>query len=703
MAQSLPGNSSAPPPRAAYPPLIGPAAGKKARLTDALFRNGTLAFALTTVVFIFSIAFALFWAARPNFHHSGLHFFNSVTWDPVAPDVDGGKMTGNVFGVLPFVYGTLMTSGIALLIAVPLSIGAAIFLAEIAPRWLSTPVSFLVEMLAAVPSIVYGFWALQFLVPRLQGGAEKWLNKNFGQIPLFSMTPADAGSGQDYLAAGLVLALMVMPFITAVSRDVLRTVPAAQREAAYGMGATKWEAIKGVVLRYASGGIIGAIMLGLGRAIGETMAVTLVIGSSAKGYPVLNDASSFSLFRSGYTLTSVLADQYPSPNSPIHIAALSEVALTLFVVTIIVNALARGLVWLTALKSGGGTASDFSIKAKAFTSLALKAAFSALIALVFLYQISQNVKLHGAAGLFSGASVIGFGLLALVIFNRWVPTTKLFLSWRRFSNIFAIVMSGVCAFIACTALALLFTYVAKAGLSSINAQFFRPPNGIDPDKGGMLHAIVGTGEFVLMASLMGVPLGIMGGLFLSEFGQSKLGFWIRFAADLLNGVPSIVIGIFAYALIIVTTHSNFGIAGGFALGIMMIPTVMRTTEELVRLVPQALREGSLALGATHARTVWQVVLPSARSGIVTGVLLAVARIAGETAPLLMVGCNSNLWNLNPRGQLASLPVEIYVLRDAPTPLALHQLWGVALVLVVLVLILNILARLLTRNKMAAKV
>jgi phosphate transport system permease protein len=225
----------------------------------------------------------------------------------------------------------------------------------------------------------------------------------------------------------------------------------------------------------------------------------------------------------------------------------------------------------------------------------------------------------------------------------------------------------------------------------------------------MLHAIVGTIELILMACIMGVPLGVMGGIYLAEFGNNSVGFCIRYATDLLNGVPSIVLGIFAYALVIAIKKyahapaggpSFQGYAGGFALGIMMVPTVMRTTEELVRLVPNGLREGSLALGATHARTVWNIVLPSARPGIVTGILLGVSRVAGETAPLLMVGCNSQLWSTNPSNAIASLPVQIYVLHDSVLPLALHQSWGVAVVLVLLVLVFNILARTLTRNRYA---
>ncbi len=700
MAQSRRGNSGTPDSgneKNRYSDLSG---GPGSGLGDWIFRNLTLLFAFFTVVLILGIAITLFLASRQNIAHTGFNFLKTSTWDPVAPDTD--KLVGDLYGVLPFIYGTLVTSAIALLIAVPIGVGAAIFLAEIAPRWLSTPLSFLIEMLAAVPSIVYGFWALLYLVPLMQTKGEKWLHAALGHIPLFA-TADDSGSGQSFLCAGLILALMVLPFITAVSRDVLRTVPMAQREAAYGMGATKWEGIKSVVLRYASGGIIGAIMLGLGRAIGETMAVTIVIGSKVN-IPKLGDPTSFSLFRPGYTMTSILADQYPSPNSPLHISALTQVALTLFLVTIVLNAMARGLVWLTALRSGG-TSSEFSIKAKNAIMFSLQAAGILLFGGALLYQMWHDFSTRGTGGFFSGAFLITAFLVILGAFNRYIPGKPFFVKWRQFCNSFAMIMCGVAALLGCAALLLLLYFVVKEGLSSLNAQFFRMPNSMNPEQGGMRHAIAGTLLFIGMASSIGIPVGILGGIFLSEFGNNKLGFYIRFATDLLNGVPSIVIGIFAYQMVILsplnTKHENFGFAGGFALGIMMIPTVMRTTEELVRLVPQALREASLALGATQVRTIWKIVLPAAKSGIVTGVLLAVARIAGETAPLLMVGCNSTLWNLNPHNQLASLPVQIYVLRDQGTDLAMKQSWGISLVLVALVLGLNIIARFLTRNRMGA--
>ena len=668
----------------------------RGRLIDTLFRSLTLVFALSTVVLIVGIAISLYFASVPNIHHAGSYIVRGRLWDPAAADPASGKMTGDIYGGLAFIYGTVLTSIIALLIAVPLGVGAAIFLSEIAPRSISTPLSFLVELLAAVPSIVYGFWALQYMVPRFGTSIEPWLNHHFGKIPFFSVGES---TGQDFLVAGCILALMVLPFITAISRDVLRTVPSAQREAAIGLGATRWEAIKGIVLKYGSSGIIGASMLGLGRALGETMAVTIVIGSQPN-LPKWGIPGTFSLLRPGYTMSSLLADQYPNPNSPLHLSALTEIALLLFAVTIVVNGLARGLVWLTAARMGGKTTSDASLKFKAGIAWILSSLVIGSVAGLFLIQAWQDVKVHHAAGLFGVAEWIGYGLLGLALFNRWAPGKRIYLRWRRMVNGFSLGLCGVCALTACTALLMLLVSVAHdGGPSLLSSHFFRPPNGTDPDQGGLLHAVVGTMELVIAASAFGIPVGILGGIFLAEFGNNRLGGWTRFAADLLNGVPSIVVGIFAYTLIIVPTRSNFGWAGSFALGVLMIPTVMRTTEELVRLVPVSLREGSLALGATYTKTMWSIVLPAARGGIITGALLALARIAGETAPLLMVGCNSSIMVHNLKDRLASLPVMIYVLRDEASAQAIPQSWACAFLLVLLVLLFSILARFATRDKM----
>jgi phosphate transport system permease protein len=297
---------------------------KTARI-DRYFRATTLALACVVPIILIVLGVTLYQSALPSMRLFGAHFLTTSIWDPVH----------DKFGVLFAIFGTVVSSALALLIAVPVSIGTAVFLAELAPRWLSDPLSFLVELLAAVPSIVYGLWGIVVLVPFLQT-VEVWLGAHAGNIPLFSGPP----QGYCLLAAGLVLAIMILPYITSVSREVIKTVPTAQREAAYALGATRWEVIRGPILRYVRTGILGAIILGLGRALGETMAVTMVIGNT----PII----SASLFNPGYTMPSLLANEFAEATENLHRSALVEVALALVLVTIIVNGIARLLIWSVA-------------------------------------------------------------------------------------------------------------------------------------------------------------------------------------------------------------------------------------------------------------------------------------------------------------------------------------------------------------------
>jgi len=261
--------------------------------------------------------------ATPAIRAFGFSFLYTSTWDPVAER----------FGAVPFVFGTLVSSLLALLIAVPLGLGAAIYLAELAPRWMRSPMAFLVELVAAVPSVVYGLWGIFVLAPLLRTWVQPALGKTLGFLPLFQGPPYGVGM----LAAGIVLAIMVVPFITAVGREVLLAVPNTQREAALALGATRWETTRIAVLRYGRSGLIGAILLGLGRALGETMAVTMVIGNRPE--------VAMSLFAPGYTMASVIANEFSEATSDLYLAALVEIGLLLLVVTVIVNGFARLLVW----------------------------------------------------------------------------------------------------------------------------------------------------------------------------------------------------------------------------------------------------------------------------------------------------------------------------------------------------------------------
>jgi phosphate transport system permease protein len=295
---------------------------------DGLFHLLLRASALSLLLTVAAIVIVLARAAWPSIKAFGWRFLITSTWDSVAEH----------FGALPLIYGTLVSSLLALAIAVPLGVGAAIYLSELAPLWVRPIVGFLVELLAAVPSVVYGLWGIAVLAPFLRLHVQPAIGATLGFLPLFQGPPYGVGM----LAAGIILAIMIVPFIIAVSREVLQAVPNAQREAALALGATRWETTRLAVLRYGRSGLIGAVLLGLGRALGETMAVTMVIGNRPE--------IAVSLFAPGYTMASMLANEFTEATSDLYLSALVEVGLLLFLVTVIVNALARLLVW-----SVGGT------------------------------------------------------------------------------------------------------------------------------------------------------------------------------------------------------------------------------------------------------------------------------------------------------------------------------------------------------------
>jgi phosphate transport system permease protein len=294
----------------------------QSNIGDFIFEKLTLLFAVLVFLLVLLMAYQMYINSRLSIAKFGWGFLVSSTWDPVT----------EVYGALPVIYGTIVSSFLALLIAVPLGLGVAVFLSEIAPGWLEKPLSFLTELLAGIPSVVYGLWGVFVLVPWLRDSIEPFLANHFGKLPFFQGAPYGFGM----LAAALILSVMVLPIISSISRDILRSVPFTLREAAYGIGATKWEVTK-LVLSNAKSGLLGAIMLGLGRAIGETMAVTMVIGNR----PVI----STSLFDPSYTMASVLANEFTEATSDLYLNALIELALVLFIITIIINMFAQLLVW----------------------------------------------------------------------------------------------------------------------------------------------------------------------------------------------------------------------------------------------------------------------------------------------------------------------------------------------------------------------
>lgn len=298
---------------------------------DAAYSIVLVAFGLTIPLLFALILARVGSAAYPSIRAFGWSFLTSTEWNPVAGE----------FGAAPFIVGTVVSSLLALLLAVPLSVGLAIFLTELAPRWLAGPVSFATELLAAIPSVIYGLWGIFVLVPWLRDAVQRPIADSLGQRIELLSGPA---YGSSIMAGGVILAIMVIPFVSAVSREVLAAVPSDQREAALALGATRWEMTWQVALPYALPGIIGAVILGLGRALGETMAITMVIGNR----PEIPQ----SLFAPGYTMASVLANEFAEASGDLYLAALMEIGLLLFGITVVVNSFARLLVWHVARRGG---------------------------------------------------------------------------------------------------------------------------------------------------------------------------------------------------------------------------------------------------------------------------------------------------------------------------------------------------------------
>jgi phosphate transport system permease protein len=297
---------------------------------DALFRGLLFLSALLLLLIVAGMIYGMASNSMLSIREFGFSFLTGHTWNPIRGE----------FGALPFIYGTVVSSLIALVIAVPISLGVAVFLVEQAPRRLARPIAFLVELLAAIPSVVYGLWGIFVLAPFLRMHVEPPLQEWFGWLPFFQGTITGIG----LFTGGIILAIMVTPIISAVVRDVLAAVPVSQREAALALGATKWETTR-VVLANAASGIAGAIILGLGRAIGETMAVTMVIGNRPR--------ISASLFEPSYTIASVLANEFTEATGDLYLSALIELGLILFLVTFVVNGIAKLLVWSVTRKTSG--------------------------------------------------------------------------------------------------------------------------------------------------------------------------------------------------------------------------------------------------------------------------------------------------------------------------------------------------------------
>ncbi len=594
------------------------------RALDRIGDRGLLALtalaAFLAVAVIAAIIEQVAQVAWPAISHWGIAFVWHSTWNPVT----------DVYGARWYIIGTLITAFGALLIAAPLSIAIGLFLSELAPPAIRGPIGSLVDMLAAVPSVVIGLWGIYVLLPFCYNDLEPWLHSWFGFIPIFGQPGTDG-----MFPAMLVLAIMATPITSSICRELFVSVPEDLEEAAIGLGATRWETVKGVIVPQVKGGVVAATILGLGRALGEAIAVTQVIGN---GVPIR-----LNIFQPGVTLASQLANQYSSSISPLFTSSLLYLALILLVITFAANVTAQRIVHRFDRQRTGVMDGVFSLQATGRSRRRLR--------------VNRAVE----AGLIASA-VVAVGVLALLVGS-----------------------------------------VLVRGLPALNLNLITEGPSISSfgvPGGGILPAIVGTLMLVLIAAAISVPIGVLSAIFVSEFAPKHIAAQVRLWLDVLSGFPSIVIGIFVFALAVQEAVPLLGIghhqsawAGGFALAIIMLPLVSRTTMEVLALVPNSLREASYALGISKWRTVLSIVLPSAISGIVTGTTLAVARVAGETAPLLFT-CTFASQNVtwNPATAVSSIPFTIFSYSESPSPGWHAQAWAAAFLLIAFVLVTSLTAR-----------
>ncbi|MDN5340499.1 MAG: phosphate transport system permease protein pstA [Euryarchaeota archaeon] len=604
-------------------------AGANRHLTDLI--AGKLLF-FAALVAIAAVIFIIVFLLRDGYQivleTGAWNFLAGQNWNPAGQNP--------AYGVLPLIVGTLLVTALAMAIAVPLSIGSAVFVAEIAAARTKAAIKPAIELLAGIPSVVYGFFGLILLTD--------WIRIAF-----------DQPSGSSWLAGSILLAVMAIPTITSVAEDAISSVPREFREGSLALGATHWQTIKNVVVPRALPGISAAIILGMGRAIGETMAVLMVTGNAAVIPDPITDV--FSPVR---TLTGTLGIEMGEVAfGSTHYHALFGVAVVLLFITLAINSASR--IVISRIQGPQGTARPTAHRALVAAASRIAHAVSAPFGGVVSPRTSQRCAFF----LISLSVVIVLAALGMILFG-----------------------------------------IVVNGAGAISWEFLTGSPRDLGRAGGIFPAIVGTFYLVGGGLAIALPLGIATAVYLIEYtAETPLTRSIRAAVDLLNGTPSIVFGLFGFAFLVI--FLNFGIsliAGQITLGLMILPTIIRTTEESLRSIPGSLREGSYALGATKWQTISRVVLPPALPGILTGAILSIGRAAGETAPIMFTAAifSSRYLPSSLTEPVMALPYHLFVLTTS-IPGASTQSYGTAFVLLLLVLAIYLAAILVRRRYNREKV
>ncbi|OPX63634.1 MULTISPECIES: phosphate ABC transporter permease subunit PstC [unclassified Methanoregula] len=612
---------------------------------SSLFREKTIRtlFFFTAFFAVIVVSFILLFLVNdglPIFAEVGVaDFLFGPDWAPTAAEP--------LYGIFPLIIGTILVTIGAMAFAVPLSIGCAVYIAELASPRMKAVLKPAIELLAGIPSVVYGFFGLIVLT-------------DFIRI-VFNLP-----TGETWLAASVLLGIMALPTIVSVSEDAISAVPREFKEGSLATGATTWQTISRVIVPAALSGIAAAIILGIGRAVGETMAVMMVAGNAA----IIPDPF-WNILSPLRTLTGTLGIEMGEvPVGSVHYNALFGVAVVLLVITLTINLLAVAI--LRYLKEGRIS----SPAGKPFVS----------------FETKENILFISGMILFGLLLVSltflpwGLGPVLLLAGLLWF-TVRPFLSERTVQQIaFAGITAATLTVLAI--LVIILQDIVINGIPALSWEFLTQSPLDSGREGGIFPAIVGTLYLVTGAIAIALPIGIGAAVYLVEYTrEGRVTQLIRTGVDLLNGTPSIVFGLFGFAFIVLFLNTGVSmLAGQVTLALMVLPTVIRTAEESLKSIPQSLREGSLALGATQWQTIGRVVLPPAVPGILTGAILSIGRAAGETAPIMFTAVvfSSRFLPDSVFDPVMALPYHLFILATN-VPGASANKYGTALVLLLLVI------------------
>lgn len=623
------------------------------RLKELALKNLFLTCACVAVLAVILIFVFTFWKAIPVITDIGLGEFFGLTWAP----------TEGRYGILALLAGSGIVTVGSLAIGVPLAVGCAVFLTEIAGKRLAGIVSTAVDLLAGVPSVVYGFFGLVILRPLVAG--------------------LTGGLGFGALTVWLVLAIMIVPTITTLTMDALRSIPMGIREASFAMGATRWQTIYKVVLPAAKMGIVNAVVLGMGRAIGETMAVLMVVGNA----PVIPGGIASPLS----TITSQIALDM-GYSSGLHRSALFGMGVVLFIISASLVGIVRAV--SSARESGRG----HSRRRRA------KAADRAVVAGGVNFDHAEAPAEHAPAQALTADDVTPVtGAVTEAREGSRARIKRLLAEGakgggnKNRTNDLMLGVFRAAGIVTAAVLVVIIAFVAVNGLPVMSLDFiFGWPEGVNAE-GGIFPTIVSTLYVTALAMLICTPIAVLAAVYLAEYAkQGRLVTFIRYAADTLSSVPSIVMGLFGYAMFV--EAMGFGLSmlsAALALALMMMPIVMRTTEEAIRAVPRYIRWGAYGLGATKWQVVSKIVLPSAFPRIATGIVLAIGRAIGETAVVLYTMGQAINLPLTPLD--SGRPMTIHLYQLANEGINMQAAYGTALLLMLMILAFNLFARYISRR------